>query len=112
MSFYWFLLGTLSVWRLTHLLVAENGPWRSLVRLREAAAGAFWDGLLDCFYCMSLWIAAPVALVIGTTVIERALLWLALSGASILLERATTAPERTAPATYAEDEEKDDGMLR
>ena len=91
MRFYWFLLGTLGVWRVTHLLVAEDGPWRSLTRLREAA-GPFWGGLLGCFYCLSLWIALPVALLIGETTFERALLWPALSGAAILLERVTAPP--------------------
>lgn len=112
MSFYWFLLGVLCVWRLTHLLVAEDGPWRSIARLRAAAAGGFWGGLLDCFYCLSLWIAVPLALLIGETLFERAFLWPALSGAAILLERATALPEHTAPAAYLEDKENTDGMLR
>jgi hypothetical protein len=105
MSFYWLLLGALCVWRLTHLLVHEDGPWRSLVRLRVAAAGTFWAGLLDCFYCVSLWIAAPFAALVGDTALERLLLWPALSGAAILLERATAAPDHTAPAVYLEDKE-------
>lgn len=105
MSFYWFLLGALCVWRLTHLLANEDGPWQSLTRLRAAAAGTFWAGLLACFYCLSLWIAAPFAALIGETALERLLLWPALSGAAILLERATAAPDHTAPALYVEDKE-------
>jgi hypothetical protein len=42
---------------------------------------------MDCFYCLSLWIAAPVAGVIGATPTERVLLWLAASGGAILVER-------------------------
>ena len=110
MNFYWFLLGVLCAWRLTHLLVAEDGPWRSAARLREAAAGGFWRGLLDCFYCLSLWVAIPFALLIGETLFERILLWPALSGAAILLERATA--EHRAPAVYIEEKENSDGMLR
>jgi len=110
--FYWFLLGALGVWRVTHLLVAEDGPWRCLARLREAAPGEFWGGLLGCFYCLSVWIALPIALLVGETLVERALLWPALSGAAILLERATAPPEPTAPAAYVEDKEDGDGMLR
>jgi hypothetical protein len=112
MSFYWFLLGAFCVWRLTHLLVAEEGPWRSFARLREVAGGTFWSGVLDCFYCLSLWLAVPFALLIGETTLERALLWPALSGAAILLERATTSAEYTAPAAYIEEKENGDGMLR
>jgi hypothetical protein len=112
MTFYWFLLGVLCVWRLTHLVVAEDGPWRSFARLRETAGGGFWGGLFDCFYCLSLWIALPLALLIGETAQERALLWPALSGAAILLERATLPSVNASPALYAEDKEKNDGMLR
>ena len=112
MDFYWLLLGVLCVWRLTHLLVAEDGPWHSVARLRAHAGSRFWGSLLDCFYCLSLWIAVPVALLIGETMVERAFLWPALSAAAIMLERATAPPEHTAPAAYVEDKENSDGMLR
>jgi hypothetical protein len=42
--------------------------------------------------------------------LERVLLWPALSGAAILLERATAEP--AAPAAYIEEKEHNDGMLR
>jgi hypothetical protein len=112
MSFYWFLLGILCVWRVTHLLVAEDGPWRCFARLRASASSGFWSGVLDCFYCLSLWVAVPFALFIGETLFERVLLWPALSGAAILLERATGSMDHAAPAAYIEDKENSDGMLR
>jgi hypothetical protein len=101
--FYGFILGALGVWRLTHLLNAEDGPWQVFVRLRRLAGSSFWGELLDCFYCLSLWVAAPFALLLGSSWRERLLLWLALSGAASLLERmhATQAPqyfEEPAPA--------------
>ena len=65
MQFYWLTLGVLAVWRLTHLLNAEDGPWDTVVRLRLWLAAGFWGRLLDCFYCLSLWIALPLALAIG-----------------------------------------------
>jgi hypothetical protein len=88
-SLYVLLLGILVVWRITHLLQAEDGPWEVVVRLR-ARAGAGWLGqLMDCFYCLSLWVALPFALLLGATAGERVLLWPALSAGAILLERAT-----------------------
>ena len=87
---YWLLLGVLGVWRVTHLLQAEDGPWDIVVRLRRVAGQSVWGSLLDCFYCLSLWLALPFALGIGETTKEKALLWLALSGGAILLERMTT----------------------
>lgn len=105
MLFYWLLLGILCVWRVTHLLHAEDGPWRLVVRLRQCAGDGFWGELLDCFYCLSLWIAAPLAIVLGSTVRQRALLWPALSAAAILLERFTVANERAVPAIFFENQE-------
>lgn len=111
MRFYWFIIGTLSVWRVTHLLAAEDGPWQLVVRLRRQAGEGFFGDLLDCFYCLSLWIAAPVAWVIGESWKERVLLWLALSGGAIFLER-TTDRRAVVTAQYYEEREVEDGMLR
>lgn len=114
MRFYWLLLGVLSVWRLTHLLQAEDGPWNLLARFRHRAGAGVWADLLDCFYCLSIWIAAPFALLIGEGWRERLILWPALSAGAILLERLTE-PRRDVPppAIYFEDEEnEDDGLLR
>jgi len=87
---YRFTLGVLAVWRVTHLLFAEDGPWDVIIRLRRRAGAGFWGKLLDCFYCLSLWIAAPLAVLLGSGWAERLLLWPALSAGAILLERATT----------------------
>ena len=65
MVFYWLVLGILGVWRITHLFYAEDGPWDIFVRLRKLAGSGFWGKLLDCFYCLSLWIAVPFALVLA-----------------------------------------------
>lgn len=90
MAFYSLALGVLVVWRLTHLLFAEDGPWNVVIRLRQQAGAGFWGSLLDCFNCLSLWIAAPLALLLGTGWTERFLLWPALSAGAIVLERVTS----------------------
>lgn len=99
------VLAALCVWRVTHLLNAEDGPWQWLVRLRRLAGNGFWGELLDCFYCLSLWIAAPVALLIGADWREFPLVWLALSGAACLLERATERPRPFTGLVYEEPKE-------
>lgn len=48
-----------------HLLTAEDGPWDLLVRMRRIAGTGAWGRLLDCFYCLSLWLALPTALLLG-----------------------------------------------
>jgi hypothetical protein len=103
--FYWLILGVLSVWRVTHLFVAEDGPWNLLARLRQRASEGFFASLLDCFYCFSLWTAAPVAWLIGQGIKERLLLWLALSGGAIVLERTTNRAGPTQATVYYEDPE-------
>src|SRR5271157_1337130 len=110
MQFYWLALGILSVWRVTHLLNAEDGPWDFVVRLRRRAGTGFWARLLDCFYCLSLWVAAPLAYFIGSHWMERLLLWLALSAGAILLERL--APERTAAPPFYSEAQEDANVLR
>ncbi len=112
MRFYWLVLGILCVWRITHLLQAEDGPWSVIVGLRRIAGEGFWGKLLDCFYCLSLWIAAPFALFLGETLTEQLLLWPALSAGAMLLERVTNREQEPPSAPYMEDEENKHGMLR
>jgi hypothetical protein len=112
MQIYGLLLGVLGVWRITHLLNAEDGPFDLFVRLRRRAGQGFWGALLDCFYCLSLWIAIPFAIAIGGQWRERLLLWFALSGGASLLERATTANHGSQSVPYWEGPEVQCGMLR
>jgi hypothetical protein len=102
-------VGVLCVWRVTHLLAAEDGPWQSVARLRRWAGGGMLGELMDCFYCLILWVAAPVAALLAEGWRTGVPLWLALSGGAILLERAT---DRPAPALYHEDPEDPDELLR
>ena len=78
-----------AVWRVTHAVHAEDGPWHALSRLRELAGNGAWGRSLDCFYCLSVWISVPFATGLGSTWKARLLLWPALSGMAILLERTT-----------------------
>lgn len=103
MHLYGLTLGILGVWRVTHLLNAEDGPANLLARFRWWVGSGFWGSLLDCFYCLSLWVAVPFALIITRDWTERFLSWLAFSAGAILLERATT---RVPEATYHEDKDE------
>ena len=103
------IVGILSVWRVTHLLFAEDGPWGLALRLRGAAGSGFFGRLLTCFYCLSLWVALPAALLLRGAHRDSILLWLALSGGASVLERMS-APA----APFVEDpfREAPDGVLR
>src|ERR1700712_3028272 len=105
MPFYFLLLGILGVWRFTHLLHAEAGPWNMFGALRSFAGHGFFGDLLDCFYCLSLWISVPFALALGVGWRAQLLLWPALSAGAILAERLSAPPEISTP-TYFEDPEE------
>jgi hypothetical protein len=82
-----FTVAVLATWRVTHLLAGEDGPGDLIVRLR-VALGESWVGkLLDCFYCLSLVIAASAALFVTRDLLECLFVWLAASGGACLLER-------------------------
>jgi hypothetical protein len=67
--------------------------------------------MLDCFYCLSVWIAAPFAIFLGQKPGERILLWPALSAGAILLERVTDRGHGEAPALFIEESE-DENVMR
>lgn len=110
MRFYWLVLGVLVVWRCTHLLSSEDGPWNLVAWMRRKAGSGFLGRLLDCFYCLSLWIAAPFAFWLGETYKERLFLWPALSAGAILLNKIGSS--EPLPPIYYEEGVPDHAMLR
>jgi uncharacterized protein DUF1360 len=86
-----FALGSLAVWRVAHLLTAEDGPLDVVVHLRARAGSGLLGDLMDCFQCLSIWVAAPISFAIVERKRDAPLTWLALSGAACLLERAAAA---------------------
>ena len=103
-----FVLSALATWRVSHLLVNEDGPWEILARLRQWLGASPAGRLMDCFGCVSMWVAAPLSFFVFRRVPELILCWLALSGAAFLVERMLPVPlviERTC-------EESIHGMLR
>ena len=107
------LVTALCVWRLTHLVVAEDGPWRAVARFRRLAAHVLPTGLLDCFYCTSLWLAIPFAIGCADGWRGQLMLALAASAGAILLDRISTRPPAGEVAVpYFEAEVEDVGMLR
>lgn len=84
-----FAVGALATWRIAHLVAYEDGPGDVIVRVRSRAGDSPLGGLMDCFYCLTVWVAVPVTF---ATVRDRragAVVCMALSGAACLLERMT-----------------------
>jgi len=82
-----FILAVLATWRVTHLLANEDGPWDIIVRLRGRLGNGVIGSLMDCFKCLSIWVAIPAAFPLSRSAGEWVLYWLGLSGAACLIER-------------------------
>jgi hypothetical protein len=102
-----FVLAALATWRVTHLLAAEDGPADVIVRVRVWLGNRWVGQLMDCFNCLSLWIAAPMALFVSRRPLEWLFSWLALSGGACLLERLGEAPVVIEPVSKLEEGEPD-----
>ena len=103
MNIFYLVLSVFAIWRLTHLFNKEDGPLDIIFLIRKKAGSSFLGNLMDCFYCLSIWIALPFGIWLGQNWIERILVWLALSGAACLLEQATTKKDSGNGPTYHED---------
>jgi hypothetical protein len=85
-----------------HLVAHEDGPFDVVVRLRWRAGNGMLGRLMDCPYCLSLWIAAPAALLLIPVsaftkhVPEWTAAWLAISGGASLLEKLAESLPGTA----------------
>lgn len=79
------------VWRLTHLISQEDGPFDIIIRVRKLFGNSVIGKLMDCFYCLSVWIGCGVAFYAGWEggAEEIIILTFYYSGASLLLEKLT-----------------------
>lgn len=106
-----YVLAALAAWRVTHLIAEEDGPADLVLRLRLRLGASWLGGWMDCFHCLSLWVAMPLAAAAAHSLLEWVLAWLALSGAACLLERIGGARQEPPPALdFPED--NDHVMLR
>ena len=106
------VLAVLATWRVTHLLASEDGPANLIVRFRRLLGNGAAGRMMDCFNCLSLWVAAPIALCLTRQPIDLAMTWLGLSGAACLLERIGREPTLIQPIVQANEEEVSNGVLR
>ncbi len=94
-SQFWirFVLATLVTWRVCHLLSSEDGPANVVARFRARLGESSIVGqLVDCFGCLSVWVAIPLAFFVSDGLLNLVMTWLALSGAAFLLERMRPEP--------------------
>jgi hypothetical protein len=105
-------LALLATWRVAHLLAHEDGPFDLIARSRERLGSGRLGGLMDCFQCLSIWVAALPALFVGGTWLEIVFEWLALSGGACILQQIGQPPVLIQPATETRERSIENGMLR
>jgi hypothetical protein len=91
----------------THLLASEDGPADIIVRFRTLLGESLAGNLMDCFNCLSLWIAALAALFVSRRPLEWFVSWLAISGGACLLERFGHEPVIIQPASETSEGDLD-----
>lgn len=78
-----FLLAVLAAYRISRIIVLEDGPLDVFARVRGRIdpAQKTWVGRgLACVICVSFWVSLIIALIIGASWLE----WLAMSAAIVL----------------------------
>lgn len=98
-----FVIASLAVWRVTHLISNEHGPWGLGLALRKLAGNGMLGKMVGCFYCLSFWVALPCVPWLTRQPLTGLVAWFGLSGAAILLQRLTD--RSPPPAAWHEDEE-------
>jgi Protein of unknown function (DUF1360) len=93
-----FVLASQATWRLTHLLAEEDGPGDVVVRARARLGDTPAGALMDCFNCLSIWVAAPLSLTVSQRPRRSVVGWLAVSGAACLAEALTRGDGAVPPA--------------
>ena len=87
---------------MAHLLAEEDGPADAVVRVRARLGDSQAGALMDCFQCVSVWVAAPLTYSVVRRPRDAPVTWLALSGAACLLERITAADDPGLEASRTE----------
>ena len=101
MDSFVFVVAIMATWRLSAMLSYEVGPFNMFLSLREfagithddngekvASNGSFFADLLDCVWCLSVWIGGAVAVSLYFyPVFVWLLLPFALSTGSIVIEK-------------------------
>ncbi len=106
------VLAVLATWRIVHLLTAEDGPAGVVAAVRNRLGRSIAGGAMDCFGCMSLWVALPFAFYVTDRPLDLPFAWLALSGGAFLLERSPPPPLTIRTMPEPEEGDPNDELLR
>ena len=57
LNFYDIAIASLAVWRISHMIKHEPGPWDVFIIIRDKVGNGILGKLMDCIWCSSVWIA-------------------------------------------------------
>jgi hypothetical protein len=77
------------VWRVTHLITAEDGPFDLILKFRKLLGNSFLGKLMDCFYCASVWVGLAAVLCISRNWVDILILTFYYSGTAVIIEKLT-----------------------
>jgi hypothetical protein len=86
----------LAVYRVAFLVARRRavGVFQAVAVFREGLRG--WPPV-TCVNCLSVWLSLPLAAFVGGSWIEQVVAWWALSGAAVVIDRATRDPFEIEP---------------
>lgn len=83
-SFIYFIILSLAVWRITKMLVDEEGPYSLIERFRNRIINYKWSPI-HCFRCTSVWVAFPLTLMFKLPFELFFIFWFASSAVAIFI---------------------------
>lgn len=95
-DWFLFILLTLAVYRVSQLLVYDDGPFDLVFKFRDWAgvydrnetgeAQSHFGKFFSCIYCVGFWLAFFATFVISVSTSSFVLWWLAIAGGQAFLE--------------------------
>ena len=87
-----FIIAALATYRLSRLIADEEGPWGMFSKLRDLTPEmSSWRRGIECIMCVSVWVAFPIAILLGLFGIVEPwltpLAWLALSSVTVIIRK-------------------------
>ncbi|MFN0108769.1 MAG: hypothetical protein ACKVZH_07940 [Blastocatellia bacterium] len=116
-TWFSFVIAILATWRITHLLAKEDGPAYIIARIRALLGDGLLGQLMDCFKCLSMWVALPITLLLFQpwhnwhNWMDCFLGWFAISGAACLLEQLGQQSVIIQPIPQMTEGDHNNGLL-
>ena len=94
MELQYFVVLSFCVYRISHLLSQEDGPFNFVINFRKLFGKSQLGQLMDCFFCISIWISFILSFIFVKDTIGNILMeGFAISGAAVAIHKLTSKNE-------------------